>query len=307
MSAYEAELAAALVAEESNAEEQGDEPVSGQESDDSQADETAPDEGAGESEQSSDDDGEADEEDEPEVKTKDRFRFKDPTDQAIAAIAKAKGISLLDAAKLFEGQNPTKREEDVEQTPEATETVATVSATIKDLQAQKRERLAALEFEAAAEIDEQIDELRDKRDELKISEVREQSKAEQREAEKFYAEFAENEEQAVRFYPDAAKPDSALAQEMKRLEAEMQELGDPLYHSPKKPFALAKEAAKNLGIPMTNPNKPAAKKTVTTRPMQQPASGNARTTATAPTVRQEEAIDRIGSIVDYEKFVAGLR
>jgi hypothetical protein len=302
MSAYEAELAKAIVEDESEADEYGEQPTDGQESEDEQSEQTASqDDAEEEQEESPDESG-----DEGDVKIKDRFRFKDSTDQAIAAIAKAKGISLVDAVKIFEGQTPTKAEEETIHDVEVTDTVVSVTAEIKDLQAKKREMLAALEFESAAEIDEQLEDLRDKRDELKISEVKAKTIAEQRESDKFYADFAESERQTIKFYPDAAKADSAIAKEMKRLDAEMQAIGDPIYYTATKPFVLAKEAAKNLGIPMKNPSKPVIEKTATNRPMQ-PASGNARTTTTAPSVRQEEAIDRIGSIVDYEKFVEGLR
>lgn len=306
IAAYEAELAAVLNGE-AEPDLQGDEPVDGQDAGETENDgETATEEVAEEAvEESPDDDGAADPDDEPEAKARDRFRFKDPTDQAVAAIAKAKGISLIDAARIFEGQNPTKHQEEAAQETQAAETVASVTATIEDLRTQKREANSALDFDTAAELDAQIDALRDKRDELRISEVKEQSKTEQEAERKFYADYAESEAQAVKFYPDAAKADTPLAKEMARLEAEMLELGDPLYYSEKKPFALAKEAAKNLGIPMTNPNRPAPKKAVTNRPMQ-PASGNARTTATAPAARLDDAIDGIGSINDYEKFVERL-
>lgn len=308
ITAYEAELAAALSAEATE-DTQGDQLADDEASSYAQySDETAADKEAAEEaiEEFSDEDDDTATENEPEAKATERFRFKDPSDQAVAAIAKAKGVSLVEAARLFAGEAiPTKRQQDG-QVSVATETFASVSDTIKELQAQKREKLAGLEFEVAADLDAQIDDLRDKRDELRVSEVREQSLSDQKAEQRFYADYAENEDLTVRYYPDSSKSDSPLAKEMARLEAEMLEIGDPLYHSTGKPFALAKEAAKNLGIPMTNPNKPTiAKKSASNRPMQ-PASGNARTTATAPAVRQGEAIDKIGSIQDYEKFVASL-
>jgi hypothetical protein len=300
IAAYEAELAAALNGEVDLDDIQGDEPVDGQETnrtgeESETAAETVAEEVIEEAAA-----GEVD--DEAEVKAKDRFRFKDPVDQAVAAIAKAKGVSLVEAAKIFEGENPTKHQEETTTETQPSETVASVTATIDELRVKKREANSALDFDAVAELDAQIDELRDKRDELRISEVREQSQSEQAAERKFMADYAKSEDQAVKFYPDAAKADSALSKEMARLEAEMLELGDPLYYSENKPFTLAREAAKNLGVPMTNPNKPATKPAVTNRPMQ-PASGNARTTATAPAARLDDAIDGIGSINDYERFV----
>jgi hypothetical protein len=85
----------------------------------------------------------------------------------------------------------------------------------------------------------------------------------------------------------------------------MLELGDPLYHSTDKPFILAREAAKNLGIPMKKPGSAPAKKSVQHRPIQ-PASGNARTTTTDSAQRASEAIDGIKSLRDWRETVASL-
>jgi len=295
------EVEAALRAMESD--EQGEQPAN-QEAEEAQEDADHSEESEDEQQISSEDAEESEEDAEPEAKAKDRFRFKDALDQKVAAVAKAMGVSLIDAAKIVEGQNPTKHQES-EPEREASESVATVTATIKDLQSQKKEKLSSLEFEAAAELDEQIDALRDQRDELKVTEAREQSRQEQAETEKFYADYAKSEEKTVGFYPDAAVKDSAMAKEMAKLDAEMRELGDPLYHSTDKPFILAKEAAKNLGIPMRKPGTTPAKKTVQHRPIQ-PAGGNARTTAADPARRATDAIDGITSMRDYRDMVAAL-
>ena len=301
IAAYEAELAAALAAEAEN-DALGDEPA-----DELPADEVN--ENADEPEDATPDDEPEEEEPEPVAKAKDRFRFKDPLDQKIAAVAKAMGVNLIEAAKIVEGQNPTKHQEDA---PEARESVAEVTATIKDLQTQKRDLLASLDFEAAAELEAQIDDLRDKRDDLKISEAAEKSNAQQREVADITTRFEADREKFLKFYPDAVTafngqpPATEMAKEILRLNAEWETLGDPLFHHPEKAGVLMKEAAKNLGIPMVNPAKaPASKKATANRPIQ-PASGNARTTATAPAIRLDEAIDKIGSINEYERLVASL-
>lgn len=293
---YHAEVEAALRTMESD--EQGEQPAD-QEADESQ-------ENADESEESEGQEQilDEEEEEEQEVKTSKRIRLNRPEDIAIAAIAKAKDVSFAEATDIYRGQNPTKHQ-DPEPEREASESVATVTATIKDLQAQKKEKLSSLDFETAAELDEQIDDLRDKRDELKLSEAREQSRQEQAETAKFYADYAKSEEKTVGFYPDAAVKDSPMAKEMAKLDAEMRELGDPLYHSTDKPFILAKEAAKSLGIPMKKPGTAPVKKTVQHRPIQ-PAGGNARTSATDPARRATEAIDGIQSMRDYRDAVDAL-
>lgn len=294
--AYEAEKEA-LLNSLSDSDESGDEPDDDA-SWEQDAEEQISDEEAEESEE---------QEEEPEAKAKDRFRFKDPIDQQIAAVAKAMGVNLIEAAKIVEGRNssnsadPTKHQ-DASQEREASESVATVTATIKELQAQKREKLASLEFETAAELDEQIDALRDQRDELKVTEAREQSRQEQAETEKFYADYAASEDKTIGLYPDAAVKNSPMAKEMARLEAEMLELGDPLYHSTDKPFILAKEAALKLGIPMRKPGATPVKKSVQHRPIQ-PAGGNARTTSADANQRFVQEIESLDTLDAYERAV----
>lgn len=238
-----------------------------------------------------------------EAKTSKKIRFSNPDDLAVAAIAKAKKISLADAADIFRGQNTTKHEvepDDKEETNASAETADTVTATIKELQQQKRDKFSALEFEAAAEIEEQIEALRDKRDELRASEAQKKILDEQKNAEKYYADYEKSEQKTLLYYRDAAVKDSPLAKEMARLESVMLELEDPLYYSPDKPFILAKKAASNLGIAMEKPGAAPVKKTVKHRPIQ-PAGGNARTTSTDANQAFEQEIAQLESLDAYER------
>jgi hypothetical protein len=300
---FSEEVQAALskppVTKDQESDEQGDEPAY---DDDGTQDE--PEEVEEQTEQDPEEDTE-EQEPEPGAKAKDRFRFKDPLDQKVAAVAKAMGVSLVEAAKIVEGQTATKHQGE-DQNQEAVETSAAVTDEIKGLQAQKREKLAALEFEEAADLDDQIEALRDKRENLKIAEVQEKTRTQAEAERKFYADYAKSEDKTVALYPDAGKPDSQMAKEMIRLEAEMQELGDPLYFSADKPFILAKEAAKNLGIPMKKPGTAPVKKTVQHRPIQ-PAGGNARTTTTDPAKRTSDVIAGLKTTDDFEELVAGFR
>jgi hypothetical protein len=244
------------------------------------------------------------EEPEPVAKAKDRFRFQDPLDQKIAAVAKAMGVNLIEAAKIVEGQTSTKHQAE-EQSQQAVESVATVQARLEELEDMEAQASSNLEFETANEHRREANKLRNKLVDLKIAEVQEKSRTEAEAERKFYEEYRKNEEEAIRFYPDAAKPDSALSKKIAQLDAEMAELDDPLYYSEKKPIALAKKAAVALGIPMANPNRPAAKKAAPNRPIQ-PASGNARTTTTDPAKRTSEVIDGLKTVEDYESLVASL-
>lgn len=247
---------------------------------------------------------EEEEEEAPEPKAKDRFRFKDPTDQAVAAIAKAKGISLLDAAKIFEGQNPTERQVSEVQDTTPKETVDSVEDQIKALRAKRSEAQKGLEFEVVPEIEAELDALIDKRQELKLKEAQDRVNAESQQISQFEADYAKSERLTVAYYPDTTKADSPLVKKMEEIDARMKRLNDPIYYSPDKPFQLAKIAARELGIPMADPKSPVQKKAAA-RPVQ-PAGGNARTTAPVPAVRQEKAIDGIGSMEAYERFVGAV-
>jgi hypothetical protein len=262
-------------------------------------------------EQTSEDDaGETAEQEETEAKTSKKIRFSNPEDLAVAAIAKAKKISLVEAAKIFSGeQNSSEHQaqkQETSQTAEKVDTVDSVQARIEELEDMEAQASTALEFETANEHRKEANKLRNKLIDLKIAEVQEKSQAAVNAERKFLSDYAASEAEAVKYYPDAAKADSPLHKEILRLEAEMQELGDPLYHSEKKPFALAKQAAKNLGIPMTNPNKAAPKKVVQNRPIQ-PAGGNARTTTpTTPISKIDQAVDSVKDEASYDALVAEL-
>lgn len=242
-----------------------------------------------------------DEEPEPEAKTSNRFRFKNADDQAVAAIAKAKDISLVEAARIYAGEPSTpKDQQQTQESLEPHESVESVKADIKDLLAQKREKLTSLDFESAADLDEQIELLREKRDEMKVMEARDQSRQEQAEATKFYADYEANEIKTIGLYPDAGVKNSPMSKEMARIDAEMLKLGDPLYYSTDKPLILAKEAAKILGTLMRKPGTAPVKKTVQYRPIQ-PAGGNARTTSTDGNQTFAQDLDKLDSLEAYER------
>jgi hypothetical protein len=241
-------------------------------------------------------------EDEPEVAQAKRYRFKDPDDVAIAAIAKANGISLLEAAKQFEATKPAKEEVSEEETPSRTsEHVAT---ELSDLRAQKGEALKNLEFDAVAALEKQIDSLVDERETLRIQE-REQASTRKNDAQaKFDEAYDTNLQKAYGFYPDLLDPNSALSKEVYRLDQQAMSLGDPLFNSPDKPLAIAKRAALKLGILMSDlaDPKPAVRKAHVSRPVT-PASGNARTTPAAPAPKLEAQLGKVKSVADYERLI----
>lgn len=237
----------------------------------------------------------------PELKDQMRPRLKDPMDIAVATLAKAKGISLIEAARIVAGEPTRATEPVVNTTPK--ETVADIDAQIKDMRAKWLETSNALEFDDANKLMVQLEELRDKREELRVVEAQERTRSEQEAARKFNDEYDASEAKVVTFYPETTIADSPMVKKMIELDAQMRELGDPLYHSPDKPWTLAKAAALALGRPMTKPGTVNPKQSPSRVPVHQPASGNARTTAAAPAQTLEDAIAKADTLEEYEKLV----
>ena len=244
------------------------------------------------------------EEAEPEARTSMRPRLHDPVDIAVAAIAKARGIGLIEAAKAYEMANPqadaTQAQEQAQEQAQG-DTVRSVNEAIKELRARHKEANANLEFETAAELFDQLEDLRDQREDLKAYEAGAKAATEQAQAQAFEAKYSQSERLTVAYYPDATNPESPLVKRMIELDKQMLNLGDPLYHSPDKPLVLAKAAARELGVMMAKPGAIKAR-TNSSSPIPT-ASGSARTTATAPSAKLEDAINKATSLEEYEKLV----
>jgi len=246
----------------------------------------------------------------PEGKSSKRVRFSDPADIAVAALAKAKGITLVEAAKIYEGSNPTAAQPSSAQESQSNdssaeaETVQSVEARIAQLEEEAASAVSSLEFEVAEERRKEANSLRNKLMDLKIAEVLSKKDAEKKSEAQFMADYAKSEDKAISFYPDAANPNSQLHKRMMEIEQEMLRLQDPLYFSSDKPWILAQSAAAELKIRMRDLNKDPVKASLKTRPTIQPAGGDARTTTTNPTKRAAEVIDGLASSDDFEALVA---
>lgn len=187
------------------------------------------------------------------------------------------------------------------------ETVASITQQINELTAKKADAMRSMEFEEVATIDAELEGLRDKREGLRIDEVQAKARQEQSQLEAFERAYTESERKAVTFYPDTAKADSEMVKRMIEIDRAMRDMGDPIYHSPDKPFILAKQAASELGIPMARPAATGTQKTSTApKSPIKPASGNARTTPAAPAPKLEERLQEVDSEEAYEELVTGL-
>lgn len=282
-----------------------------EDSDDDDSEEKESSEGEGKEESETEDESQ-EEEEQPSSKS-DRFRIRAKDDVEAEALSIRKRHpewslkECIAKAEQILGVEEKSHEEESEAREEPL-TVAKISEQINDLRAKRDQANLALEVEEAAEIQRQIDALQDQREEIRFTEKTQESAARRKEIETFEAQYKASEDKAVRLYPDTTNPDSDLVARMVELDAQMREMGDPIYHSPDKPFLLAKKAALELGIIMANPaEKPAVKKTPAKNgaPIQ-PASGSARTTATNTSTRTTDAIDRIQDISDYDAYVESL-
>lgn len=241
-----------------------------------------------------------------------RIRAKDELEaEALALRKRHPDWSLedcLNKAKSVLGVDQKQGEQEQSSSSEPVETVDSITQQIKDLTAKKADAMRSMEFEEVADIDGQLEELREKREGLRINEVQAKARHEQSQMEQFERAYTESERKAVTFYPDTAKADSEMVKRMIEIDRFMRDNGDPIYHSPDKPFILAKQAASELGIPMTRPAAAGTKPKTTTASKSpiQPASGNARTTPAAPAPKLEERLQEVDSEEGYEELVTSL-
>jgi hypothetical protein len=254
--------------------------------------------------------------------TEDADENADDTDQTDDTTPKRKHVNLSrmgeDKAKLvlFLDKNPdvpldkaveilgislTKQEQQEAAETGLPKTVAEVDDLIKAKRAERKKAFGEdLDFKLAADLDEEIETLRDHAATLQSQEAAARSQ----ETERFTSAFDESKRNAVKYYPDAAKADSPLVKRMLELDEVLKETGDERFNDPDKPFLLAKSAAKDLGILPTSPS--SAKKSPPPAPAKvqspvQPARGNARTQQTnAREGTLDEVVDNIRTEDDYE-------
>ena len=248
-------------------------------------------------------------EDEPSAKSQERFRFKSDDDKAVAAIAKAKGVSLVEAARIYSGEQPPARaaESTQEQQSAPSENLAGIESEIEELYEQKDAAIRAIDVDQQAELEKQIRQLEKKARLLAVTEAEQSARAAQTQLQQAQQDFDTTWDFSRNRYPELNDPNSAMYKEVARLDAEMQELGDPLASDPKRLWDLAKRAGLNTRTPMTKPGdkSSAPQKGKQSSPVQ-PASGNARAATTDPAKRTTDVIEGLKTADDFEELVASL-
>lgn len=249
-------------------------------------------------------DDEGDDPEQPEAKAPDRFRFKSDEDKAVALLAKAKKISLVEAAKLYDGLNPEQQAQD-SPSPQSSgpkESSSDLEKRIEALENEELEAIRLVDVDRHVEIKVELRELNKKVAEAKAQEAT----ARQSEIASFEADFDRHCDKAYGAYPDLKDPNSALYKRVAELDNAAKQGGDPVFNSVSKLWDLGKVAAKELGIPMATtvaaPSSvaPPAQKKVTTF---KPASSNARTSSVSPTQRTAQEIDSLDSVDAFESYV----
>jgi hypothetical protein len=190
------------------------------------------------------------------------------------------------------------------------ETVEEAQAYLADLRAQRKQAFAKdLDFEKAAELDEQIEAVKDHIGNLKQAEVL----TRQNQEAKWNQVLETSKAKAVELYPDVTNPESELVQKMVEIDGLLKETGNDLFYAPEKPLKLAQMAANELGIApkIARATKVTSKPTASSQPAKatasaairpvQPASGTARTTQQTNNLNGQFAVE-LDKVTDEESW-----
>jgi hypothetical protein len=230
-----------------------------------------------------------------------RYRIKAKNDVERTALALHKANpdwtleQSIDAAKKLHPETATETHEEAE-----SESVSldTIDAQITELQEKRKNAIKEFDADLQIEIEDQLDALKDQKSNLALK----QQEREITEEQAFYADADRYAKEAVALYPDSANPNSALAKEMARIDADLIASDNPLIYDPKKAFRVAQMAANNLAIAPRSQTKPVTVKKTTTRPAFQPSSGQTRSTSAAAPVLDALAKDDM-TLSEYEAIV----
>lgn len=252
-------------------------------------------------------------EEEPEPERDDssiRMRFRPKTDVDKRALELMKNNRDLSLEECFErarkelGQEESKPTPASEEQP-AVETSESLTKKIQELKAEKRRAATEeLDMERAFEIDDELDELRDKLSEAKVREATAQKEEQEKANTEFDTQWGQAEARALDLYDFVNDPESPGSKLMADIDARLEAEDDPLFNDPRKPLKLAQMAAAELNIPPKSkrPAKPAppSKPVRKSRPVVQPASGGARTQNKTPAAGLQQRINSVDSLEDLD-------
>ncbi len=132
------------------------------------------------------------------------------------------------------------------------ETVEDVDQAVKSLLAERRKANSETRFEDADDIDIKIRNLDQHRFSLLRDADRKQMENERKQvkvAQEYDTKFTASETKATELYAFASEPDSPGGKLMKQFDQQLEDSGDPRFHSPDKPLLCAHWAAAKLNVP----------------------------------------------------------
>jgi len=252
---------------------------------------------------------------------------------AAKAIATAEKIPFADALFRVTGKATAKAEgatgsetatETAATTEGASRTVEQIQADIAAKKAEKKDAAAQLDLSRTAEIDDELDTLRDELGMARRAVEEANWLAENERQTQFQTSVRDSKKRLLEAYPDAADDNSALSKEMLAIADVMEQQNNPLVYEADAPFKIGQMAANKRGIPpQSGPSKkesstPAAgtraaapakpqgvrQEAVVSKPAGGPAAaGSARTTSGG---NGQTAIDpeKIRTVEDYEAVKA---
>lgn len=211
--------------------------------------------------------------------------------------------------------------------PKPEDEVKELEAKVKELRAAKVVANKEVDLEKVSELDAQLDELRDKLTDAKVAAKlaaaapKPEPKPEPKQPEAkqpepkatdaaYDAKFDASLDRANKLYPDAARADTPFAKRMAEIDRMLEKEGDPLFHSPDKPFRVAAMVAAELGVApksVTSSAKPAAPATRASGPrsLAPIASGESRTsTARTQSAPTEAAIQGLQTPEDLDNYLS---
>jgi predicted HicB family RNase H-like nuclease len=257
-------------------------------------------------EEEQDDSDESEEEEEPEeepaAKTSDRFRFKNEEDKAVAAIAKAKGVSLVEASRIYSGDQPPASKTEGTSNQESDQPKSTYDETrtrIEELEEEELDAIRLIDVDRQVEIKQELRKLAKEAEALKVSEAQ----AQRSHADAAEKEWNESSAKAISAYPGLNDPKSAIYKRAQELDALAKKNGDPVFNSPTKLWDIGRQAARETGTLMAQTATQPARKLAKNVTTMKPASGNARSTAADNPQGLEAKIDGLESLDDYERLV----
>jgi hypothetical protein len=257
------------------------------------------------SEQEEEQESESEEEGKP-AKASNRFRFSAAEDQAVAAIAKAKGISLVEASRIYAGDAPAAQTSDVAKDQVSQEakpktTYDEIQARIEQLEEEELESIRLVDVDRQVEIKQELRKLAKEAEATKASEAKAKQDA-QAESNRIWEATAAK---ATKAYPGLTDPNSAIYKRVQELDAAAQANGDPVFDSPTKLWDYARQAARETGTLMAQTQSPKASTPTGKRPVtsMKPVSGNARTTSADAPQGLAAKIEGLESLDDYERLV----